>query len=71
MKGGLLLIGGCPRSGTTALLHFLNSNASTHISAEENLLHKIQVLNKLLGTREQRAKVYKKNGGALFPSGRP
>ena len=62
MKGGLLLIGGCPRSGTTALVHFLNSNAATHISAEENLLHKIQVLNKLLGTRERRAKVYKKNG---------
>lgn len=49
-----LLIGGCPRSGTTALLQVLNSNPSVFISSEENLVNITQVLGKLLGTRERR-----------------
>lgn len=51
-----LLIGGAPRSGTTALLQALNSNRSVYISSEENLLNTEKVLSKLLGTRERRAR---------------
>lgn len=50
-----LLIGGSPRSGTTALLQVLNSNPSVYISSEENLLNTKKVLDKLLGTRERRS----------------
>lgn len=50
-----LLIGGAPRSGTTALLQVLNSNPKTYISSEENLLNMYKVLTKSLGTRERRA----------------
>ena len=50
-----LLIGGAPRSGTTALLQVLNSNPAVFISSEENLLNSIKLLGKLLGTRERRA----------------
>jgi hypothetical protein len=49
-----LLIGGCPRSGSTALLQMLNSNPAVYISSEENILNKIRVLGKLLGTKERR-----------------
>lgn len=51
-----LLIGGCPRSGTTALLQVLNSNPSIYISSEENLLNLVQSFAKQLGTRERRSK---------------
>lgn len=50
-----LLIGGSPRSGTTALLQVLNSNPSVYISSEENLINTKKVLDKLLGTRERRS----------------
>lgn len=50
-----LLIGGSPRSGTTALLQVLNSNPSVYISSEENLLNTKKVLDKLLGTQERRS----------------
>jgi len=55
-----LLIGGCPRSGTTALVQLLNSNSSVFISSEENLLNASKVLGKLLQTRERRTETYKK-----------
>jgi len=51
-----LLIGGAPRSGTTALLQVLNSHRSVYISSEENLVNTGKVLSKLLGTRERRAR---------------
>lgn len=57
-----LMIGGCPRSGTTALVQILNSNKSVRVSSEENLLNTKQVLKKLLGTRERRAKVFEDKG---------
>ncbi len=57
-----LMIGGCPRSGTTALVQIFNSNPSVHISSEENLLNADRVLRKLLGTRERRAQVVHKMG---------
>lgn len=56
------MIGGCPRSGTTALLQTLNSNSSVLLTSEENLLNLVRVLRKLLGTRERRSKVFDKNG---------
>jgi len=57
-----LLIGGCPRSGTTALLHVLNSNPSCYISSEENLPKLLGVLSKVLGTQERRNEVIRKKG---------
>lgn len=63
MRAGPLLIGGCPRSGTTALVQIFNSNPSLYISSEENLLNTDKVLSKLLGTRERRAKVFHNMGG--------
>lgn len=53
-------IGGCPRSGTTALQQLLNTNPNVYITSEENLLNTIQIMSKLLGTRERRQEVYKK-----------
>lgn len=50
-----LFVGGAPRSGTTALLQVLNSNANAYVSSEENLLSLIKVFGKSLGTRERRA----------------
>ena len=50
-----LLIGGCPRSGTTALIQILNSNPKVFISSEENLIKLKQTLSKSLGTKERRA----------------
>jgi len=55
-----VLIGGCPRSGTTAILQVLNTNPNTFISSEENLLKFIKHLNKLLGTSERRKKTLSK-----------
>lgn len=49
-----LLIGGAPRSGTTALIQLLNSNPSVFISSEENILKSIDVVNKTLSTKERR-----------------
>jgi hypothetical protein len=51
-----LLIGGCPRSGTTALLQVLNSNVQVFISSEENLLSMQESFRKVLGTQERRKK---------------
>jgi hypothetical protein len=56
-----LLIGGCPRSGTTALLQVLNSNPHTFISSEENLLSLAEGLTKSFNT-QQRRKASLKNG---------
>ena len=56
------MIGGCPRSGTTALQQVFNSNSSVLISSEENLLNSAQVLGKLLGTRERREKIFAERG---------
>ena len=52
-----LLIGGCPRSGTTALLQVLNSNPSCFISSEENIFKQLGVLSKGLSTQERRKEV--------------
>lgn len=49
-----ILIGGCPRSGTTAVLQMFNSCPNVFISSEENLLNARKVLNKLFGTLERR-----------------
>lgn len=62
MTASPLLIGGCPRSGTTAIVQLLNSNSCVHISSEENLLNAAKVLSKLLGTRERRAEIYQTKG---------
>lgn len=51
-----VLIGGSPRSGTTALIQVLNSNPAVFISSEENLLALAGDLGKKLGTKERRAK---------------
>lgn len=55
MSSQPLFIGGCPRSGTTALIQVLNSNSGVFISSEENLLTLSQQLSKLLSTQERRA----------------
>lgn len=67
---GPLFIGGCPRSGTTALVQTFNATPSVHISSEENLLNADKVLRKLLGTRERRAEIYQKGGGSRTLSAR-
>ena len=56
MKDTLLLIGGSPRSGTTAILQILNSSPAVFITSEENLLKSLKSLEGLLGTRGRRAK---------------
>ena len=56
MKKQALLIGGCPRSGSTALIQLLNSNPQVYLSAEENLLAKWRGLDKLFDTQERRSK---------------
>jgi len=48
-----LLIGGCPRSGTTALLFLLNSDPRVVISSEEDLPSLAARLHEDLGTRER------------------
>ncbi|MEX0830735.1 MAG: sulfotransferase [Nitrospirales bacterium] len=57
-----LLIGGCPRSGTTALLQVLNSNPSCYISSEENIPKVLGTLSKVLGTQEHRNEVISHKG---------
>jgi len=57
-----LLIGGCPRSGTTALLQVLNSNPSCYISSEENIPKVLGTLSKVLGTQERRNEVISHKG---------
>jgi hypothetical protein len=56
MKDSLVLIGGAPRSGTTALLQLLNSDPHVFISSEENLLKSLQSLEALLDSRGRRAR---------------
>jgi hypothetical protein len=67
MSSCLLLIGGSPRSGTTAVLQMLNSSPGVFISSEENLLKSLQSLEKLLDTRSRRAKAMEKGMRALSP----
>ncbi|MCQ9378580.1 sulfotransferase [Methyloversatilis sp. XJ19-49] len=67
MKNGVLLIGGSPRSGTTAVLQVLNSAPGVFISSEENLLKSVQVLEKLLDTRTRRAKALQNGMRELSP----
>ena len=67
MSSCLLLIGGSPRSGTTAVLQMFNSSPGVFISSEENLLKNFQSLEKLLDTRDRRAKVMGKEMRALSP----
>lgn len=62
MLSSPLLIGGCPRSGTTALLQVLNTNSSCYISSEENVLKILECLKKTLSTQERRNEVISKNG---------
>lgn len=67
VENRLLLIGGSPRSGTTALLQVLNSNRNAFISSEENLLRLADELAKLLNTRQRRSKVLEGGMRALSP----
>jgi len=50
----LILIGGSPRSGTTAILQLFNSNPCVFVTSEENLLNCQNVLKKLLNTKTRR-----------------
>ncbi len=50
----ILFIGGCPRSGTTALLQIFNSNPFCYISSEENILEFLSILEKKLNTKLRR-----------------
>lgn len=65
MNKQVLLVGGCPRSGSTALLQLLNSDPQVYISSEENLLAKWRELGKLLGTQERRGKSLERGMRAL------
>ncbi|WP_026180163.1 sulfotransferase family protein [Hahella ganghwensis] len=67
MNSNLLLIGGSPRSGTTAILQILNSDPRVFISSEENLLKASQTLSQLLSTRERRTKALSKGMRELSP----
>jgi hypothetical protein len=60
-----LLIGGCPRSGTTALLQVLNSDPQVHVTSEENLMKLVRDLRAPLGTRERRARTLSNGMRAL------
>lgn len=60
-----LLIGACPRSGTTALIQILNSNPRVFVSSEENILKLTQTLGKSLGTQERRSASLQKGMRAL------
>ena len=51
-----ILIGGCPRSGTTALQQLLNVDERVYISSEEDLTNSIKIISSLLSTRERREK---------------
>ena len=67
MNQALLLIGGSPRSGTTAVLQILNSSPGVFITSEENLIKGVQTLENLLGTRGRRAKKVKDGMRELSP----
>lgn len=67
MNAGPLLIGGSPRSGTTALLQMLNSSPGVFISSEENLIKGVQSLEKLLDTRSRRARALQNGMRELSP----
>lgn len=67
MNPCLLLIGGSPRSGTTAVLQMLNSSPGVFVSSEENLLKSLQALEKLLDTRGRRAKILDNGMRTLSP----
>lgn len=56
MTSDFLLIGGSPRSGTTALLQLLNSDSHVFISSEENVFKSLQTLEGLLDSRGRRAR---------------
>jgi hypothetical protein len=56
MTGDLLLIGGSPRSGTTALLQLLNSDPHVFISSEENVFKSMPALEVLLDSRGRLAR---------------
>jgi hypothetical protein len=56
MTGSFLLIGGCPRSGTTALLQLLNSDPHVFISSEENVFKSMPALESLLDSRGRLAR---------------
>jgi len=56
MTDCFLLIGGSPRSGTTALLQLLNSDPHVFISSEENVLKGLQALETLLDSRGRRTR---------------
>lgn len=62
-----VLIGGSPRSGTTALLQTLNSNPNTFISSEENILNALQGLEKILNTQDKRSRALVKGMRELSP----
>lgn len=62
-----LLIGGSPRSGTTAVLQLFNSSPEVFISSEENMLKSLQALEKLLDTKERRARALDKGMRELSP----
>ncbi|MEP5764924.1 MAG: sulfotransferase [Halieaceae bacterium] len=55
----IVMIGGCPRSGTTALLQHLNSSPGVFISSEENLFKMMPRMRDILGTRERRQGIAK------------
>jgi hypothetical protein len=56
MTGDFLLIGGSPRSGTTALLQLLNSDPHVFISSEENVFKSMPALEGLLDSRGRLAR---------------
>lgn len=49
----VVLIGGCPRSGTTPLMLLLNSDPRVFVSSEENLVELVVKLDAVLSTRER------------------
>ncbi len=57
MRDRFLLIGGCPRSGTSALFQLLNQAPEVYISSEENLIKLEDKLRDTLGTRERRSEI--------------
>lgn len=67
MTPKLLLVGGSPRSGTTAVLQVLNSNPHVFLTSEENILKSIRALEALLGTRSRRTVALKNGMRELSP----
>lgn len=54
LRSEYLLVGGCPRSGTTPLEMLLNSDPRVFVSSEQNLLKLYDDLYAALGRREKR-----------------